>query len=661
MALAPIGVQSIVHPDGELAVARAAAAVGLTMTLSTVSSFALEEVAEAAGGPKWFQLYWPRSRELAASLIGRAEQAGYEAIVLTVDTFLPGWKPRDLQVAWQPQLEGTGIANYTSDPVFRSLLDRSPEDDPQAAIGQFVDPVREPGAQLGRPRVPARGDRAPGPDQGHPAPRGRARRARPGDRRRDRLQPRRPPGRRRDRRARRPAGGRGRRRRRSRGAPRQRRALGRGRGQGARAGRRRGAARAALHLGPGARWRGRGALRPAHDARRARPDARPQRPHADRRGRAGAARPRGRGAGLRAPTGYLGGNESATDRGGDRRRLDSAGVWIGVRPGADRRHRPAGPGGDGAGCRTGSSGGSGTGSTSAGQAAPQPASASTSAGDGNAQDAGSGSQGVDAAASAEPPAPKAWLDLDIPRDSYPVIWVRRGHRVEIRTEPGGGELVDRAGKRTEFGSPNVFGVIKQSGHWAGVSTPLLANGQLGWIRLDPQRLNAGWTHDLDRRRHLRSPRRAARGRRRSSAASRSPSARPAATRRPGRYAITDTFRGDLNPAYGCCALALSATQPNLPSGWLGGSRIAIHGTTGPLGIAASHGCVRAADADVSALVNRVPLGTPGLHPRLSAAAGGSAAAACSASARSRSAASSSMSASSVAVAREAEEDRRRRS
>ncbi len=138
VALAPIGVQSIVHPDGELAVARAAAAVGLTMTLSTVSSFALEEVAEAAGGPKWFQLYWPRSRELAASLIGRAEQAGYEAIVLTVDTFLPGWKPRDLQVAWQPQLEGTGIANYTSDPVFRSLLDRSPEDDREAAIGQFA-------------------------------------------------------------------------------------------------------------------------------------------------------------------------------------------------------------------------------------------------------------------------------------------------------------------------------------------------------------------------------------------------------------------------------------------------------------------------------------------------------------------------------------------
>jgi lipoprotein-anchoring transpeptidase ErfK/SrfK len=79
----------------------------------------------------------------------------------------------------------------------------------------------------------------------------------------------------------------------------------------------------------------------------------------------------------------------------------------------------------------------------------------------------------------------------------------------------------------------------------------------------------------------------------------------------GRFAVTDSFRGELDPAaYGCCALALSATQPHLPSGWLGGNRIAIHGTSGPLGVAASHGCVRAADEDVSALVARVPLGTP---------------------------------------------------
>ena len=137
--LAPVGVQSIVNEEGELAVARAAAAVGLTMTLSTASSFSIEEVAAAApSGPKWFQLYWPRSRDFAASLISRAEAAGYGAIVLTVDAFLPGWKPRDLQGAWQPFFEGIGIANYTSDPVFQSLLDKPPEEDPQAAIGQFI-------------------------------------------------------------------------------------------------------------------------------------------------------------------------------------------------------------------------------------------------------------------------------------------------------------------------------------------------------------------------------------------------------------------------------------------------------------------------------------------------------------------------------------------
>lgn len=137
--LAPVGVQSIVHSEGELAVARAAAAVGLTMTLSTASSFSIEDVAAAApSAPKWFQLYWPRSREFAASLISRAEAAGYGAIVLTVDAFLPGWKPRDLQGAWQPFFDGIGIANYTSDPVFQSMLDKPLEEDPQAAIGQFI-------------------------------------------------------------------------------------------------------------------------------------------------------------------------------------------------------------------------------------------------------------------------------------------------------------------------------------------------------------------------------------------------------------------------------------------------------------------------------------------------------------------------------------------
>jgi outer membrane murein-binding lipoprotein Lpp len=243
---------------------------------------------------------------------------------------------------------------------------------------------------------------------------------------------------------------------------------------------------------------------------------------------------------------------------------------------------------------------------------PAPAATSGSAAsDAQTETAGvnAGASEVDAAASAEPPQPKPSLRLDVPKDSYAVIWVRRGHRVEIRTEPGGGELVTRAGKRTEFGSPTVFGVVKQSGRWAGVSTPLLANGQLGWVRLDPKRLKAGWTRtsivvDLsDRNAELLEGDKVKRDFAVTVGA-------PGTDTPLGRFAITDTFRGNLNPAYGCCALALSATQPSLPSGWLGGRRIAIHGTTGPLGIAASHGCVRAADADVSALVDRVPLGTP---------------------------------------------------
>jgi len=140
LLLAPIGVQGIVHPDGELASARAAAALGLPLIASTASHFTLEEIAEAGGegAPRWFQLYWPNDRELAASLVGRAEAAGYEAIVLTVDTFIPGWKSRDLQQAWLPFLNGLGVANYFQDPVFRAALERPPEEDQGAATGHFL-------------------------------------------------------------------------------------------------------------------------------------------------------------------------------------------------------------------------------------------------------------------------------------------------------------------------------------------------------------------------------------------------------------------------------------------------------------------------------------------------------------------------------------------
>jgi lactate 2-monooxygenase len=137
--LAPIGMQTLLHEDGELAVASAAASIGLPLITSTVAAMPLEEIADANGhGPRWFQLYWPNDDELAASLVRRAESAGYSAIVLTVDNYLPGWKPRDLQQAYLPALEGVGIAHYLSDPVFRSRLEKPPEEDTGPAIGHFL-------------------------------------------------------------------------------------------------------------------------------------------------------------------------------------------------------------------------------------------------------------------------------------------------------------------------------------------------------------------------------------------------------------------------------------------------------------------------------------------------------------------------------------------
>ena len=132
------------------------------------------EIAEA-GGPRWFQLYWPNDPELAESMVSRAEAAGYEAIVVTVDTFIPGWKPRDLQQAWLPFLEGVGNANYLQDPVFRAALEKPPEEDLGAAIGHYLSIYVESLADLGRPRVAARAHLAADPDQGHPPPRRRAR------------------------------------------------------------------------------------------------------------------------------------------------------------------------------------------------------------------------------------------------------------------------------------------------------------------------------------------------------------------------------------------------------------------------------------------------------------------------------------------------------
>jgi L-lactate dehydrogenase (cytochrome) len=134
LLLAPVGVLSIVHPEGESAVARAAAGLGLPMVVSTAASTSLEDVAAAGGeGPRWYQLYWPKSRDLAASFLERAAAAGYTALVLTLDTYTLGWRPRDLDNAFLPFLRGIGNQNYFADPVFQALVGGAVDEDNRAS------------------------------------------------------------------------------------------------------------------------------------------------------------------------------------------------------------------------------------------------------------------------------------------------------------------------------------------------------------------------------------------------------------------------------------------------------------------------------------------------------------------------------------------------
>lgn len=129
MLLAPIGVLEMAHPDADLAVARAAADELVPMIFSNQASHCMEECSHVMGSaPRWFQLYWSKSNELVESLVARAEKSGCEAIVVTLDTTMLGWRIRDLDLAYLPFLRGKGIAQYVTDPVFRELLARAAED-----------------------------------------------------------------------------------------------------------------------------------------------------------------------------------------------------------------------------------------------------------------------------------------------------------------------------------------------------------------------------------------------------------------------------------------------------------------------------------------------------------------------------------------------------
>jgi lactate 2-monooxygenase len=120
---APVGVLELAHRDADLAIARAASSLGIPYVLSSQASVPMERVAlEMGNSPRWFQLYWSSSDDLVASLVERAEASGAQAIVVTLDTHMLGWRPRDLDIAYLPFIHGQGIAQYTSDPVFRRLV-----------------------------------------------------------------------------------------------------------------------------------------------------------------------------------------------------------------------------------------------------------------------------------------------------------------------------------------------------------------------------------------------------------------------------------------------------------------------------------------------------------------------------------------------------------
>ncbi len=139
--MAPIGLNGEATQDrhGDMAAAKASAATGVPFCVSTLSNDPMEDVFAATDDtPAFFQLYTPRNRELSQSLIKRAEKSGAKAIVVTLDTWLTGWRPRDLNASNFPQLRGKVMQNYFSDPVFRGMLDKTPEEDPKAAIFLFA-------------------------------------------------------------------------------------------------------------------------------------------------------------------------------------------------------------------------------------------------------------------------------------------------------------------------------------------------------------------------------------------------------------------------------------------------------------------------------------------------------------------------------------------
>ena len=192
---------------------------------------------------------------------------------------------------------------------------------------------------------------------------------------------------------------------------------------------------------------------------------------------------------------------------------------------------------------------------------------------------------------------------------FSIVRLLPGKRMAVSRRPGG-DPVTSLGPRTEFGSPVVLAVDHRRGRMDRLPDAAAAERR---ARLDPLRpLADGALLDEVLARRSTSPSASSRSATGSDTVSRfAVTVGGAGSETPlGRFAITDALTYDSSPYYGCCALALSGHQPNLPAGWIGGDRLAIHGTPGPVGLAASAGCVRATDETMRALFREVPLGTP---------------------------------------------------
>ncbi len=193
------------------------------------------------------------------------------------------------------------------------------------------------------------------------------------------------------------------------------------------------------------------------------------------------------------------------------------------------------------------------------------------------------------------------------RVSELAVRVPPGNRVALRARPDGPILAE-VGGRTEFGSPQTLAVAFRKGDWLAVRSPALGNKELGWVRAGPLRLlRRPVTLEIDLSKRELSVRDAQGVTRRISVAIGAPDT-PTPT---GEFSVTDKLDGpQYGPYYGCCILALSGRQTNLPEGWSGGDRLAIHGSPTPTwGLAVSNGCPHADEPDLRYLMKTVPLGT----------------------------------------------------